>query len=267
MKNTSKASVFASVISAEEIYNLAKNADISGMDAAQLEEYQNAMETLREQMRIDKEYTEDVPAPAPKAEAPKHTLKDASDKVGCGFIVDTAFVPEAGEDPDDAEIIVEKANAVVDDDDEVVVQKGFRGDPEDGQHHVIFVDYPERQQGKNGNGDYRIFRLRDVELYNEWTLVVSETDVVKRLQEISYDNHGMLSGMTKKRAFASLMVNPISCWSVKNLKGRVVTYFDEQAFTKYFTWVQSQKAEREDAYAEKHSKKVEASEKATQFAF
>lgn len=30
--------------------------------------------------------------------------------------------------------------------------------------------------------------------------------------------------MTKKRAFASMMVKPFSCWTMKNLKGKVVTY-------------------------------------------
>lgn len=262
---TNFSSIFSSA-NAAEILALANSMDTSAMDEFQLAEFHNAVEALKEQMRIDKEYTEDVPAPAPKAEAPKHTLKDASN-VGCTTLIDTAFVPEAGEDPDDGEIIVAAANAIVDDDDEVVVQKGFRGDPEDGMHQIILVDYPERQQGKNGNGDYRVFHFRDVKLCNEWTMVVGEADLAKRLQEISYNNKGMLAGMTKKRAFASLMVNPVSCWTLKNLKGRVVTYFDEVAYTKYFTWVQTQKSDKEFAYATKHSAKILAEDKAASFAF
>lgn len=261
MTNFSK--IFASA-DAAEILKLANTMDTSEMDTLQLAEFHNAIEALKEQMRIDAEYTQDVPAPAPKAEAPKHTLKDAS-HVGCTILTDTAYVHESHEEDDDEVVVA--ANAIVDDDDEVVVQKGFRGDPEDGMHNVILVDYPERQQGKNGNGDYRIFHFRDVQLCNEWTLVVGEADLGKRLQEISYNNKGMLAGMTKKRAFASLMVNPVACWTVKNLKGRVVTYFDEPAFNKYNNWIQLQKATKEDAYAEKHSKKVDVSDKAADFAF
>lgn len=262
MTNFSK--IFASA-DAAEILALANSIDTSAMDELQLAEFHNAIEALKEQMRIDAEYTEDVPAPAPKAEMPKHTLKDAS-HVGCTILTDTAFVPDAHHEEDDDEVVV-AANAIVDDDDEVVVQKGFRGDPEDGMHHITLVDYPERQQGKNGNGDYRVFHFRDMELFNEWTLVVGEADLTKRLQEISYNNKGMLAGMTKKRAFASLMVNPIACWTVKNLKGRVVTYFDEPAYNKYNTWIQTQKAAKEDAYAEKHSKKVDAEQKAAAHSF
>ena len=246
---------------ASEILALANSIDTSEMDTAQLAEFNSAIEALKEQMRIDAEYQQDVPAPAPKTAAPAHTLKDAS-AVGCGILVGSAFVPEAGDDPDDREIVIEAANTIVDDDDEVVVQKGFRGDPEDGMHHIILVDYPQKQAGKNGNGDYRVLHFRDVLLYNEWTMVVSEEDLVKRLQEISYNNQGMLACMTKKRAFASLMVNPVTCWTVKNLKGRVVTYFDEVSYTKYNNWIQGQKADREDAYAQRHSKKVSAEEKA-----
>ena len=261
---TNFSSIFSSA-NAAEILALANSMDTSAMDEFQLAEFHNAVEALKEQMRIDKEYTEDVPAPAPKAEAPKHILKDASN-VGCTTLVDTAFVPDCHDDDDDEFVIA--ANNIVDDDDEKeVVQKGFRGDPEDGMHHVILVDYPERQQGKNGNGDYRVFHFRDVKLCNEWTMVVGEADLAKRLQEISYNNKGMLAGMTKKRAFASLMVNPVSCWTLKNLKGRVVTYFDEVAYTKYFTWVQTQKSDKEFQYATKHSAKILAEDKAASFAF
>ena len=257
---TNLSSLFASA-NAAEILKLANSIDTSEMDTLQLHEFNDAIEALKEQMRIDAEYTQDVPAPAPKAEAPKHTLKDAS-AVGCSILVDTAFVPDSSHPEDDDEVVVTANNVFDDDDEAAVVQKGFRGDPEDGMHHIILVNYPDRQQGKNGNGDYRVFHFRDAELYNEWTMVVSEEDVAKRLQEISYNNRGMLTGMTKKRAFASLMVNPVSAWTVKNLKGKVVTYFDEVSYNKYFKWVQEQKTEREDAYAQKHSKKVSADEKA-----
>lgn len=261
---TNFSTVFASA-DAAEILALANSIDTSAMDTLQLKEFNEAIEALKEQMRIDAEYTQDVPTPAPKKEAPKHTLKDAS-SVGCTILTDTAFVPDCHRDDDDEVIVT--ANAIVDDDDEKeIVQRGFKGDPEDGMHHIILVDYPERQQGKNGNSDYRVFRLRDAELYNEWTLVVGEDDLVKRLQEISYNNKGMLAGMTKKRAFASIMANPITCWTVKNLKGRVVTYFDEQAYTKYNNWIQTQKAAKEFAYAERHSAKIDVTDKAADFAF
>lgn len=260
---TNFSSIFSSA-NAAEILALANSIDTSAMDTLQLKEFNEAIEALKEQMRIDAEYTQDVPAPAPKAEVPKHTLKDASN-VGCSILVDTAFVPDCHDDDDDEFVIA--ANNIVDDDNEVVVQKGFRGDPEDGMHQIILVDYPERQQGKNGNGDYRVFHFRDVKLCNEWTMVVGEADLAKRLQEISYNNKGMLAGMTKKRAFASLMVNPVACWTVKNLKGRVVTYFDEVGYNKYFNWVQTQKSDKEFQYATKHSAKILAEDKAASFAF
>lgn len=250
--NTSFSSLFAHA-DAAEILKLAESVDVTGMDAAQLAEYMDALETLKEQVRIDAEYQQDVPTETRKVSAPKHEIRDASN-VGCTNLVDAAFVP--GSDDDD-----EVIPTIVDDDDEVVVQSGYRGDPDDGMHQVVLVDYPDRQPGKNGNSDYRILQFRDVKLYNEWTMFVSEDDLVKRLQEISYNNKGMLSGMTKKKAFASLMVNPITCWTVKNQKGKVVTYFDEHHFNKYFTWVQSQKAAAEDAYAQRHSKEVSKEEK------
>ena len=249
--NTSFASLFASA-DAAEILKLAETVDITRMDAAQLAEYQDALECLKEKVRIDAEYQQDVNT-QPKVVAPKHELHDAS-QVGVRNLEEAAFVP--GSDEDD-----EVIPAIVDDDDEVVVKAGFRGDPDDGMHQVVLVDYPDRQPGKHGNSDYRVLRFRDVKLCNEWTVFVSEDDLVKRLQEISYNNKGMLSGMTKKKAFASMMVNPITCWTTKNLKDRVTTYFDEHAFNKYFTWMQSQKAAREDAYAQRHSKEVSQEEK------
>lgn len=239
---------------AAEILNLCKSVDVSSMTPDQLAEYQDALECLKEKVRIDAEYQQDVPAAKVKVDAPKLEIKDAS-HVGCTNLVDNAFVPEIG---DDEEVIPE---AVVDDDDEVVVQKGYRGDPDDGIHQVILVDYPDRLPGKNGNSDYRVLRLRDSKLFNEWTVFVSEDDLVKRLQEISYNNKGMLSGMTKKKAFASIMVNPITCWTTKNMKSHVTTYFDEHAFSKYFKWMQSQKAEAEAAYAQRHSKEISKEEK------
>jgi len=266
--NTSFASLFSHA-DAAEILELAKSVDITGMDAAQLAEYQDALECLKEKVRIDAEYQQDVNT-QPKVAAPKHELRDAS-KVGCTNLEENTFVPQ-GRDEDamsmqnklrhengDDELIP----PVVDDDDDekTTVQKGFRGDPDDGMHSVILVDYPDRQPGKNGNSDYRILRFRDAKLYNEWTVFVSEDDLVKRLQEISYNNKGMLSGMTKKRAFASMMVNPFSCWTLKNLKGKVVTYFDEEHFHKYYNWIQSQKAAAEDAYAQRHSREVSSEEK------
>lgn len=263
---TNFSSLF-SAADASEILALANSIDTSDWDTARLAEFHSAIEGLKEQMRIDKEYTEDLPkVDATPCKAPEHTLKDAS-HVGCTCLVDAAFVPQAGEDPDDAEIIVASANSVADDDDQIVVQKGFRGDPDDGLHHIVVVDYPQKQEGKNGNGDYRVLRFRDVQLNNEWTMVVGEEDLAKRLQEISYNNRGMLAGMTKKQCFASLMINPVTCWTVKNLKGKVVTYFDEAAYNKYFRWVQSQKASKEDAYAQKHSKQVTATEKAVTWEF
>ena len=268
---TNFSSVFASA-SAEEILKLANSIDTSEMDTFELQEFNEAFATLKEKMRIDREYTEDLPALDAKTtrEAPEHTLKDAS-HVGCTCLVDDAFVvnPMGEEDPDDRDVIVAAANNIVDDDDEVVVQQGFRGDPDDGSHQIILVDYPQKQEGKNGNGDYRVLRLRDVELCNEWTLVVGEADVAKRLQEISYNNKGALAGMTKKQCFGWMMsqTKGFPCWTVKNLKGKVVTYFDESAYTKYFRWVQSQKAAKEDAYAQKHSKEVTADEKAVTWAF
>jgi hypothetical protein len=249
--NTSFASLF-SYADAAEILKLASTVDISGMDAAQLAEYQDALACLKEKVRIDAEYQQDVNT-QPKVAAPKHEIHDAS-KVGCTNLADAAFVP--GDDDD------EVIPTIVDDDDEdVVIQKGFRGDPDDGMHNVILVDYPDRQPGKNGNSDYRILHFRDAKLFNEWTVFVSEDDLVKRLQEISYNNRGMLSGLTKKKAFASMMMNPVACWTVKNQKGRVVTYFDEVHFNKYLAWVQSQKAAAEDAYAQRHSKEVSRDEK------
>ena len=247
---------FTSVLSAanaKEILKMAESIDTSSMTADQLREYNEAMEDLKEKIRIDEEYQQDVPAVTEKVAAPKHELKDAS-HVGCTNLADAAFVP--GSDEDD-----EVIPAIVDDDDEVVVLKGFRGDPEDGMHTVILVDYPERQPGKHGNSDYRILRLRDTKLCNEWTVFVSEDDLVRRLQEISYNNRGMLSGMTKKKAFASMMVNPITCWTVKNLKDKVSTYFDEFHYMNYIRWMQEQKAAAEDARAQRHSKEVAADEK------
>lgn len=237
---------------AAEILNLCKSVDVSSMTPDQLAEYQDALECLKEKVRIDAEYQQDVNI-QPKVTAPKHELRDASN-VGVTNLTDAAFVPG----DDDNEVIPE----IVDDDDEdVVIQKGFRGDPNDGMHEVILVDYPVRQPGKNGNSDYRILHFRDAKLFNEWTVFVSEDDLVKRLQEISYNNKGMLSGLTKKKAFANMMMNPVTCWTVKNQKGRVVTYFDEVHFNKYFTWLQAQKAAAEDVYAQRHSKEVTKEEK------
>lgn len=251
--NTSFASLFSHA-DAAEILKLAESVNVSGMDAAQLAEYQDALECLKEKVRIDAEYQQDVPTETRKVSTLKHEIRDASN-VGCTNLVDAAFVPNSD---DDDEVIP----TIVDDDDEdVVIQKGFRGDPDDGMHNIILVEYPDRQPGRNGNSDYRIFHFRDVKLFNEWTVFVSEDDLLKRLQEISYNNRGMLSGLTKKKAFASMMVNPIACWTVKNQKGRVVTYFDEHHFNKYFTWLQSQRAAAEDAYAQRHSKEVSKEEK------
>ena len=231
------------------------------------DELKAAANDFIEDKRIDKEYLEDVEAvaeheekrAAAKAISDTQILKEA--KVGDQIIVDTAYTcPPMGEHADDDDEIIVKANALVDDDDEVVVNKGFRGDPEDGLHTVVLVDYPEKQEGRNGNGDYRVLRFRDKELFNEWTMIVSEEDLGKRLQEISYNNKGCLAEMTKKRCFAYLMVNGFSAWTVKNNKGRVVTYFDEYNFNKYFRWVQQQKQEKEDAYAQRHSKQISKEE-------
>lgn len=261
---TNFSSLFSSA-NAAEILALANSIDTSDWDTARLAEFSEAIENLKEQMRIDKEYTEDLPkVDATPCKAPEHTLKDAS-HVGCTCLVDNAFVinPMGEHDEDDADVIVAAANNIIDDDDEVVVQKGFKGDPDDGEHNIILVDYPEKQIGKNGNGDYRVLRFRDVQLCNEWTLVVGEDDLAKRLQEISYNNKGVLAGMTKKQCFGWMMsqTKGFPCWTVKNLKGKVVTYFDESAYTKYFRWVQTQKASKEDAYAQKHSAKISADQK------
>ena len=263
-------STLFSAADASEILALANSIDTSDWDTARLAEFHDAIETLKEQMRIDEEYKQDVPAVAPKAEPKVHILKDAS-RVGCTCLVDNAFVinPMGEHDEDDADVIVAAANNIVDDDDEVVVQKGFKGDPDDGEHNIILVDYPEKQIGKNGNGDYRVLRFRDVQLCNEWTLVVGEDDLAKRLQEISYNNKGVLAGMTKKQCFGWMMsqTKGFHCWTVKNLKGKVVTYFDESAYTKYFRWVQTQKASKEDAYAQKHSAKISVEQKEASYKF
>ena len=156
--NTSFASLFSHA-DAAEILKLASTVDITGMDAAQLAEYQDALECLKEQVRIDAEYKQDVNT-QPKVATPKTELKDAS-KVGCTNLSDAAFVPG---DDDDVEVIPEISD---DDDEDVVIQKGFRGDPDDGMHQVILLDYPDRQPGKNGNSDYRILHFRDVKLGRE----------------------------------------------------------------------------------------------------
>ena len=239
------------------------------------DELKAAANDFIEDRRIDKEYLEDVEAvaeheekrAAAKAIADTQILKEA--KVGDQIIVDTAYTcPPMGEHADDDDdVVVSSANALVDDDDEVIVTNGFRGDPEDGLHEVILVDYPEKQAGKNGNGDFRILQLRDKQLCNEWTMLIGEEDLAKRLQEISYNNRGCLAGMTKKRCFAYLMANTFPVWTVKNQKGKVVTYFDEVAYNKYFRWVQQQKQAKEDAYAEKHSLKVDKDDKEAPWKF
>jgi len=277
---TTNTSSFASLFAhadAAEILELAKHVDITGMDAVQLAEYQDALECLKEQVRIDAEYQADV---VPRAEKPafnKPEIKDVSNIVGCRNLEENAFVPQGREDTEgmsmqnklrhengDDELIPEMADDD-DDDEKVTIQKGYRGDPDDGAHQIILVDYPDRQQGRNGNSDYRVFHFRDTKLYNEWTMFVSEDDLVKRLQEISYNNRGMLSGLTKKKAFACLMMKPFSCWTVKNQKGKVVTYFDEVHFNKYFTWVMGEKAAAEDAYAQRHSAKADVSAEAISY--
>ena len=239
------------------------------------DELKAAANDFIEDRRIDKEYLEDVEAvaeheekrAAAKAISDTQILKEA--KVGDQIIIDTAYTcPPMGEHADDDDdVVVSSANALVDDDDEVIVTNGFRGDPDDGLHEVILVDYPEKQLGKNGNSDFRIFQLRDKQLCNEWTMLVGEEDLPKRLQEISYNNRGCLAGMTKKRCFAYLMASTFTVWTIKNQKGKVVTYFDEVSFNRYFKWVQSQKQEKEDAYAEKHSLKVDKDDKEVPWKF
>ena len=262
--NTSLSSVFSSALTAQQILDLANTADLTGMDDFQLAEFNRAVEALKEQVRIDAEYQQDVPVVEEKAEpAEKPVLKDASKVVGCGLLVDNAYVHDMSEDDDD--VIVESSS---DDDDDVVVARGYRGTPEDGEHIVTLVDYPDKQHGKNGKGDFRIFRFRDVKTYLEWTAFVAEDDLMDRLSQISYNNNGMFSGMNKKKAFESMMVNPIDVWTCKRTVGDgVITYYDENKFNRYFRWVSSQKAEAELKYATKHSKNVSNEERAKDYQF
>ena len=243
---------------------LAGNFDFSGYDLDSKAELENAAQYYAEQSRIDREYQEDVPVAQPKEEVKsEHTLKDASSVVGCGLLVEDAFVPDMSEDDDD--VLVESSS---DDDDDAVVARGYRGTPEDGLHIVTLVEYPEKQHGKNGKGDFRIFKFRDVKTYLEWTAFVAEADLMDRLSQISYNNKGMFSGMNKKKSFESMMVNPIDVWTCKRGTGDgVITYYDENKFQRYFRWVQSQKTEAELKYATRHSKNVSNAEKAEEWNF
>ena len=58
---TNFSSVFASA-SAEEILKLANSIDTSEMDTFELQEFNEAIAALKEKMRIDREYTEDLPS-------------------------------------------------------------------------------------------------------------------------------------------------------------------------------------------------------------
>lgn len=243
---------------------LAGNFDFSGYDLDNKAELENAAQFYAEQKRIDREYQEDVPTSQPKAEQKtEHTLKDASKVVGCGTLVESAFDNYHADDDDD-----ELIEAVPSDDDDVVVQRGYRGTPEDGEHIVKLVEYPERQQGKNGKGDFRVLRLRDVKTYLEWTAFIAEEDLMERLSQISYNNKGILSGLNKKKSFESLMFNAFSVWTCNRAKGEgVITYYDENKFQRYFRWAQEQKADAELKYATKHSKNVSNEEKAKDYQF
>ena len=242
---------------------LAGNFDFSGYDLDSKAELENSAQYYAEQKRIDREYLEDVPEVEEKTEVKaEHTLKDASKVVGCGILVDNAYVHDMSEDDDD--VVVESP---MDDDDDVTVARGYRGTPDDGMHIVTLVEYPERQHGKNGKGDFRIFKFRDVKTYLEWTAFVAEDDLMDRLGQISYNNKGMFSGMNKKKSFESMMVNPIDVWTCKRGNGNgVITYYDENKFQRYFRWVQSQKEEAELKYNSK-SKNVSNSEKAQSYQF
>ena len=237
---------------------LAGNFDFSAYDLDNKAELENAAHFYAEQKRIDREYQEEVPVAEKKADVKsEHTLKDASATVGCGTLVESAFDSYHADDDDD-----ELIEAVPSDDDDVVVQRGYRGTPEDGEHIVKLVEYPERQQGKNGKGDYRVLRLRDVKTYLEWTAFIAEEDLMERLSQISYNNKGILSGLNKKKSFESLMFNAFSVWTCNRAKGEgVITYYDENKFQRYFRWAQEQKAEAEAKYASKHSKNVSNEEK------
>lgn len=104
------------------------------------------------------------------------------------------------------------------------------GTPDEGLHEVTLDGEPTIHNGQNGA--YLTFELVEKKTGICWKTFVSAINLTKALEEISYNNHGMLAGKPGLKALQFLLTRSFNCWTLQTEKGSTATYFSEEKFSK-----------------------------------
>lgn len=104
------------------------------------------------------------------------------------------------------------------------------GTPDEGLHEVLLDGEPTIHSGHNGA--YLTLELVEEKTGICWKSFVSATALTRTLEEISYNNHGMLAGKSGLTALQFLYTHSFNCWTLQTEKGSTATYFSEDRFGK-----------------------------------
>ena len=175
--------------------------------------------------------------------------------IGCGNIIDGAFVPEAGQmnrAQGAQNALRQEAGAAPTISFSDLFDKGWKvsakhfGIPANGEHEVVINCDPEPRKGKDGSY-YVKFELCEVATSLVWESTgINQSELGNLFNAISAYNNGMLAGKSPVQSLNFLKKHSFKVWTIRTEPKKVATYFSEDKYDKRCYVIAKEASRKED---------------------